>query len=183
VKRVKFIFPKMDDVEFLQIQPNDDSNAFQVNRALWTRRSATIRDLCADGVGTDTPIPLPSVGGKVVKIVNDWLELHKDDPEPAPQEADAKPKLVPLIDDATAALAAVDQEFFSKYSVDDMFPVLQGANYLHIKPLLDAGAKEIARRCLGLTEKQTYELFHVDTPLTEQEIEATRKENTWLNDQ
>ena len=126
------------------------------------------------GDSTDA-IPLPNVDGSTLKKVIEWLEHHKEEPEPAEEESD------PLRMRISTDISEWDKEFFT---VDQ--PTLQAyilaANYLSIKPLLDIGCKTVANMIKGKTTEQLRDLFGLEDDFTDEERAAIKREYAWADD-
>lgn len=61
-----------------------------------------------------------------------------------------------------------------------LFAVVNAANFLHIKALLDAACKNIAAMIKGKSVEELRTFFGAPDDLTEAEKAAIAKENEWL---
>lgn len=125
-----------------------------------------IDDLGMEDGDEEVPIPLPVVHANILDKIIQWAVHHKN--EPPLEESD--PNLLQM----TKNLCAWDVEFFK---MDDQmfYKVLEAANYLNIKPLLESACKIVASRIEGMTPEQFREKFGVQYDLTPEEERKIRK--------
>jgi S-phase kinase-associated protein 1 len=86
-------------------------------------------------IGSDTPIPLPNVTGKILSKVIEYCKYHLEHPTPASEEKKDEKR--------TDDIIPWDQEF-CKVDQATLFELILAANYLDIKPLLDLTCKTVA---------------------------------------
>ncbi|XP_030527223.1 SKP1-like protein 1B [Rhodamnia argentea] len=116
-------------------------------------------DVCVDDV-----IPLPNVTGKTLSKVIEYCKKHVD-ADRAPSVAD---------DD----LKAWDTEFV-KVDQAPLFDLIQAANYLNIKGLLDLTCQTVADMIKGKTPEEIRKTFNIKNDFTLEEEEEVRRENQW----
>jgi S-phase kinase-associated protein 1 len=78
-------------------------------------------------------------------------------------------------------LSAWDKEFCT-LPQHDLFELILAANYLDIKPLLDATCKTVADMIKGKTPEQVRQTFNIKNDFTPEEEEKVRKENEWCEE-
>jgi len=60
--------------------------------------------------------------------------------------------------------------------------LLQAANYLDIKPLLDVGCKTVANMIKGKSPEEIRKTFNIQNDFTPEEEEQIRRENEWAEE-
>lgn len=145
---------------------SSDGQRFEVDEAV-ARMSVAISNLMDDmrgdmGDSTDAtgPIPLPNVAAAELARV---LEFCRGRP-------------------SGEGSGEFDTSFASQFAGEDMHAMLLAANYLDIRPLLDALSAEMARRMAGKTTQELREMLGIENDLTPEEEEKIRRENAWSFD-
>ncbi|XP_034656294.1 S-phase kinase-associated protein 1-like [Drosophila subobscura] len=108
----------------------------------------------------ETIVPLTKVNSFVLRIVLNWAEYHKDDPELP--EHDLGPW--------DADLLKVDH--------GTLFELIMAANYLDVKGLLTLCCKTVANMIKGKTPEEMRQTFNITNDFTPAE-EAMLQENEW----
>jgi S-phase kinase-associated protein 1 len=125
-------------------------------------RSNLLKGLIQDYT-EDTDIPMPDIRGDVLKRVVEYLVHYK---EAAPREI---PKPLP-----SANLLDVTDEwdvsFINGVDLDTTFDIINAANYMDIKPLLDLSCAKIASLMKGKTAEEIRTMFNIECDLTEEEL-------------
>lgn len=125
-------------------------------------RSTVIKGLLQD-FQEDREIPMPEVRGDVLKKVVEYL-IHYRDSEPR-----EIPKPLP-----SANLIEVTDEwdvtFINAIDLDTTFDVINAANYMDIKPLLDLACAKVASVMKGKTAEEIRNMFNIECDLTEEEL-------------
>ena len=138
--------------------------------------SATIKTMIEDlGIDEDNDevVPLPNVTHVILNKVIVWCEHHKDDIQPA-EDDDNKEKRLDDIDPWDRDFLKVDQ--------GTLFELIQAANYLDIKGLLDVTCKTVANMIRGKTPEEIRKTFNIKNDFTPEEEEQIRKENAWCEE-
>ncbi|SSD59221.1 probable Suppressor of kinetochore protein 1 [Saccharomycodes ludwigii] len=117
-------------------------------------------------------IPVPNVRSSVLEKVIEWAEHHRDSKFPDEEDDDSR---------KTAPIDAWDREFL-KVDQEMMYEIILAANYLNIKPLLDAGCKVVAEMIRGRTPEEIRRTFNIVNDFTPEEEAAIRRENEWAED-
>ena len=164
----------MSDDDHVTLQSLDDQE-FRIT-VKTAKMSDTIKNLIEDA-GTDLPIPLPNVTGKILKKVVEYCVYHTDNPTP--------------VSAATAAAAGEEKRTddlctwdidFCKVDQPTLFELILAANYLDIKGLLDATCKTVANMIKGKTPEEIRKTFNIVNDFTPEEEEQVRKENEWCEE-
>ena len=132
--------------------------------------SATIKTMIEEN---DDVVPLPNVTHVILNKVIFWCEHHKDDIQPS-EDDDNKEKRVDDIDPWDKEFLKVDQ--------GTLFELIQAANYLDIKGLLDVTCKTVANMIRGKTPEEIRKTFNIKNDFTPEEEDQIRKENAWCED-
>ena len=138
--------------------------------------SATIKTMIEDlGIEEDNDdvVPLPNVTHVILNKVIFWCEHHKDDIQPS-EDDDNKEKRVDDIDPWDKEFLKVDQ--------GTLFELIQAANYLDIKGLLDVTCKTVANMIRGKTPEEIRKTFNIKNDFTPEEEDQIRKENAWCEE-
>lgn len=165
----------MDDGESIEVICIDTAQPVTIPGYL-ADVSRTIKDLKEEGA--HGAIILKDMPLNVLELVVQYCRMHKD--LPPPPVLDLSGKRVPdkPVDDCEA-----DLKFTADISWEKLWELTHAANYLHIHTLLDLTTRAIGKIILSKeNDKQIYQLFNVDAPLTDAEIAATREENPWIED-
>ncbi|SCU98531.1 LAFA_0G18558g1_1 [Lachancea sp. 'fantastica'] len=137
-------------------------------------QSGSDSDSDEDGADEDDEIvmPVPNVRSSVLQKVIEWAEHHRDSNFPDENDDDAR---------KTAPADPWDREFL-KVDQEMLYEIMQAANYLNIKPLLDAGCKVVAEMIRGRTPEEIRRTFNIVNDFTPEEEAAIRRENEWAED-
>ncbi|KAH3686291.1 hypothetical protein WICPIJ_002740 [Wickerhamomyces pijperi] len=159
--------------EKIRLTTSDDQE-FIVERNI-IERSVLIKNLLNDtGYDEDSEaIPLPNVRSSVFKKVIEWAEHHKDTTFPDDDDEDAR-KSAPIDDWDKDFLKVVDQEM--------LYEIILAANFLNIRPLLDAGCKTVAEMIRGKSADEIRRTFNIVNDFSPDEEEAIKRENEWAED-
>jgi S-phase kinase-associated protein 1 len=125
-------------------------------------RSTVIKGLLQD-FQEEGEIPMSEVRGEVLKKVVEYLIHYR---EKEPREI---PKPLP-----SANLVEVTDEwdvaFINAIDLDTTFDVINAANYMDIKPLLDLACAKVASVMKGKTAEEIRNMFNIECDLTEEEL-------------
>lgn len=127
-----------------------------------------------DGEDEDDEIvmPVPNVRSSVLQKVIEWAEHHKNSNFPDEDDDDSR---------KSAPVDAWDREFL-KVDQEMLYEIILAANYLNIKPLLDAGCKVVAEMIRGRSPEEIRRTFNIVNDFTPEEEAAIRRENEWAED-
>jgi len=156
---------------------SSDKQVFEVDVEV-AKASITIKTMLEDlGIEEDDSevVPLPNVNSAILKKVIQWAEYHKDDPPPAQEDEENRER-------RTDDITPWDQEFL-KVDQGTLFELIQAANYLDIKGLLDVTCKTVANMIKGKTPEEIRKYFNIKNDFTPEEEQAIREENRWAEEQ
>lgn len=117
-------------------------------------------------------MPVPNVRSSVLQKVIEWAEHHKDSNFPDEEDDDSR---------KSAPMDSWDREFL-KVDQEMLYEIILAANYLNIKPLLDAGCKVVAEMIRGRSPEEIRRTFNIVNDFTPEEEAAIRRENEWAED-
>jgi S-phase kinase-associated protein 1 len=123
-------------------------------------QSIVINDIIED-IGDDEPIPLPTITSKVLTKILEYCSFY-----------------------SVSHLECEVEEFnkgFVNIDIDFIFDLIQGANFLNIKSLLDILCAAVADRIRGKTPEQIREVFGIANDLTPEEEAAALAEHSWTH--
>lgn len=125
-------------------------------------KSNLLKDLIMDYTA-ETDIPLPDIKGDVLKKVVEYLVHYKDT---EPKEI-LKPLPSPNLLDVTDEW---DVTYINSVDLDSNFDIINAANYMDIKPLLDLSCAKIASLMKGKSAEEIRTMFNIECDLTEEEL-------------
>ncbi|CCE62857.1 hypothetical protein TPHA_0D02190 [Tetrapisispora phaffii CBS 4417] len=117
-------------------------------------------------------MPVPNVRSSVLQKVIEWADHHKDSNFPDEDDDDSR---------KSAPVDSWDREFL-KVDQEMLYEIILAANYLNIKPLLDAGCKVVAEMIRGRSPEEIRRTFNIVNDFTPEEEAAIRRENEWAED-
>jgi len=119
-------------------------------------------------------IPLNNVDSKVFAKILEWVQHYKDNKEALEGED-------PEISYRTDNIPDWDKEFLTKDKAT-IFGIMQAANYLDVKGLLDICCKTVANMLKGKSVEAVRREFNIENDFTPEEEEQIRLENEWFED-
>lgn len=122
--------------------------------------------------GNDVVIPVPNVRSTILKKVLEWAEHHKDTVFPDVDDEDVRNSMP--VDEWDQKFLEVDQEM--------LYEIILAANYLNIRPLLNAGCKVVAEMIRGKSPEEIRKVFSIENDFTPEEEAAIKRENEWAED-
>lgn len=132
-----------------------------------------IEDLNPDGLEEDFEIPTPMVRSTVLSKVLEWCNHHRNTVFSDDDGDDDAKKTAP-VDEWDKNFLKVDQEM--------LYEIMLAANYLNIRPLLDAGCKTVAEMIKGKSPEELRRTFNIVNDFSPEEEAAIRRENEWAED-
>jgi len=111
----------------------------------------------------DTDIPMPDIKGDVLKKVVEYLAHYQD----------SEPKEIPKPLPSANLLDVTDEwdvNFINSMDLDTNFDIINAANYMDIKALLDLSCAKIASLMKGKTAEEIRNMFNIECDLTEEEL-------------
>lgn len=132
-----------------------------------------ISDLNPDGLEDEEfEVPVPNVRATVLEKIIEWCEHHKNTVFPEDDDEDAK---------KSAPVSEWDKNFL-KVDQEMLYEIISAANYLNIRPLLDAGCKTVAEMIRNKSPEELRKMFNIVNDFTPEEEAAIRRENEWAED-
>ncbi|XP_055332078.1 S-phase kinase-associated protein 1-like [Paramacrobiotus metropolitanus] len=120
----------------------------------------------------DESIPLAEVKFSVLEKIVEWLNQYKDQPELAEDEESV---ILRRLDD----VADWDKEWLGKMRRGQIYELVQGANYMNVRGLVESCCKTIASWLKNKTAEQIREEFGIKNDFTPEEEERIRRETEW----
>ncbi|KAF8374131.1 hypothetical protein PRIPAC_80560 [Pristionchus pacificus] len=154
---------------------SSDGTTFDVS-AEAVKASTMICDLLEACGDSATVIPLPNVTAPTLKKVIEFCEFHKDDPEEEKKEEEEQKEK------RTDDLSEWDLKFVNAVEYSTLFDLVQAANYLDIKKLLDVTCKTVANMMKGKTTEVLRQQFGIESDFSPEEEEQIKRENAWCED-
>ncbi|KAN0078530.1 Skp1 family, dimerization domain containing protein [Elaphomyces granulatus] len=145
--------------------------------------SVLIRNLLGDVADINEPIPIPNVNMPVLEKVLEWCSHHRNDPRQG--EDEGRPETANYEADRerrkTTEIGEWDQSFI-QVDLEMLFEIIQAANFLDIKALLDLGCMTVANMFKGKSPEEIRDHFNIANDFTPEEEEEIRRENEWVGD-
>lgn len=124
-------------------------------------RSNLLKGLIQDYT-EDTDIPMPEIKADILKKCVEYLIHYKDlEPKEIPKPLPS-PNLLDVTDEWDVNFIGID--------LDSVFDIINAANYLDIKSLLDLACSKIASTMKGKSAEEIRTIFNLENDLTEDEI-------------
>ncbi|PWA57811.1 S-phase kinase-associated protein 1-like protein [Artemisia annua] len=173
-----------------------DKEVFTIEQSL-AIQSVTIKALVDDDCASSV-IPLPNVDAKTLTLVIEFLKKHalftaakdeytkltqlenkeevedSENGEKKRAREEEKKKLDLLDNDVKSVCKDLNNE--------TLLEVIQAANYLNIRALLDVTCQQVADSMKGKTPEEIRKMFKIKNDFTPEEEEAVRKENPWVHE-
>ncbi|KEH36015.1 putative S-phase kinase-associated protein [Medicago truncatula] len=144
---------------------SSDGETFKVSKMV-ARESQVIKHMIEEDCANEA-IPLQDVTANILAMVIEYCKKHVD---AAAASSDGKPSEDDLED--------WDAEFV-KVDKGTLFNLIDAANYLEIKSLLDLTCQTVADMMKGKTPEEIRNTFNIENDFTPQEEEEVRRENQW----
>lgn len=138
------------------------------------RMSGTIANMLDDvDDDVESNIPIPNIKGEIMKKVVDFCAQHPD--------ALLNPTEEQQLEMRTTPLNAWAKQFVG-VPLEMLFEMIQAANFLDLKPMLDVTCKAVAEMIKGKTPEDIKKIFGVEGDFTPEEKAQVIAENPWLKD-
>lgn len=172
-----------------QLSPEERQSNFVVlvdgRRVLLSRKvmhdSLLVRELLEDSDADEVvEVPLDGLDFKTLGLVHDFLEHHAE-------QGSYKEFERPLQGDLQMLLDAWDYKFVQDLMsagsrFDQLFGVLNAANFLAISPLKELCCAAVADLVRDKSENEILELFGIDEPFSAEEEESLCAQYPWLRE-
>ncbi|CAI9303773.1 unnamed protein product [Lactuca saligna] len=126
-----------------------DNHLFTIEQAA-AIKSITIKNMLDEGCSSDV-IPIPNLDSKILALVVEFLKAENHD------------------------LKA----FIEEQQISTLIDLLNAANYLDIKYMLDTVCQKIADMIKDKDVEEVREIFHIVNDFTPEEEKAIRDEYAW----
>ena len=146
-----------------------DGDKYTIDREI-ANHLGTVNKLLCD-VGDNSEIPLPQVDGKSFKKVLEYANLSKANSKVTNENEKTENSEMPSW-----------EKEYCKMDQDTLFEIILAANYLEYTDLLDATCKTVAYMIKGKTPDEIRHVFNIENDFTEEELEAVKKENEWIEE-
>ncbi|XP_057527240.1 SKP1-like protein 13 [Amaranthus tricolor] len=110
--------------------------------------------------------PVPDVTGVTLGKVIEYCEKHVESPN------SSKPEYI-------QELKKWDQEFVKGLDLSILFDVIEAADFLYVKSLLELTCEAVADMIRGKTPEEIRKTFNIINDFTPEEEAQVRKENEW----
>lgn len=140
---------------------SSDKMKFELNSKAG-ERSGLLKNLISD-YEESKDIPLPDIKGEILKKIVDYLTHYKDI---EPKEI---PKPLPTAN-LGEFLDEWDISFINGIELEKVFDLINAANYMDIKPLLDLSCAKIASLMKGKTAEEIRAMFNIECDLSPEEL-------------
>ncbi len=142
---------------------SNDEKKFEIKEQA-AKRSSLLSEILSDynynEEREDTTIP---IRGEILKRVIDYLEFYND--------KEPKEIIQPLpSSNLNSFLDEWDINFLDFFSLDEYFELLNAANFLSIKSLMDLASAKIASEIYDLEPDEIREKFEIENDLEEEDL-------------
>ena len=166
----------MAETKMITLQSSDEKN-FVVDLKV-AHIMTTVKNMLEDIVDDSSLVFVPNVTGEILKMVIEYCGHHSNDIPTDDLAIDGNQKSR----SKGPKISAWDEQFCS---VDKsvLFGLIQAANFLDIKSLLDLTTLAVANLIMKCANpEQIRAEFNIKNDFTPQEEEQIRKENAWCDD-
>jgi len=125
-------------------------------------RSNLLKGLIQD-YDQESEIPMPDIRGEVLKKIIEYLTHYKDIEPKEIQRPLPSDNLKDVTDEW-------DVNFMDSMDLDTNFDLINAANYMDIKSLLDLSCAKIASKMKGKSAEEIRNMFNIECDLTEEEL-------------
>ena len=127
------------------------------------KKSNLLKGLIVDFNSQQEPIQIPDIKSDILNKVVEYLTYYKDKipkdiPKPMPSA-----NLNEIIDDW-------DVKFINSMEIDNVFDLINAANYMDIPTLIDLACAKVASLLKGKTAQEIRTMFNIECDLTEEEL-------------
>ena len=127
------------------------------------QKSHLLKGLITDFSTQQDPIQIPDIKYDILKKIIEYLTHYKDKvpkdiPKPMPSA-----NLSEVIDEW-------DVNFINSIELDNVFDLINAANYMDISSLLDLSCAKIASLMKGKTAQEIRTMFNIECDLTDEEL-------------
>lgn len=128
-----------------------------------------------EDTGGEEDIPLPNLSTHILQKIIEYCEYHKNDQPEEIEKPLRTTNLAELVD-------SWDAKFIEVENMEELFKIIQGANYLDIASLLDLSCAKVASLIKGKTPEEIRKTFNIINDFTPEEEQQIREENRWAEE-
>lgn len=150
-----------------------EGDEFVVNKCT-ASMSTVILNILEVMTDEEDTIPLPNIKTQILKKVIEYMEYHSLNP------AEEIPK--PLSSSNLQEVVSSWDFDFVNTDKETLYELIEAANYLDVKPLLDLTCGKIASMMKDKTTEEIREEFDIVNDFTREEEKQIREENRWCGD-
>lgn len=126
-----------------------------------------IKDLVED-TNADETIPIPNIKTQVLRKVLEYCEKHKaENPSKGEKSLEG------------SDLAEFDWKYIDIENQEEIFDIIEAANYLDVKPLLELSQAKVASLMKGKSPEEIRKVFNIKSDYTPEEEAQMKPENNW----
>uniref|UniRef100_A0A1I7X497 eIF-4F 25 kDa subunit n=1 Tax=Heterorhabditis bacteriophora TaxID=37862 RepID=A0A1I7X497_HETBA len=169
--------------------------------------SSLISEVATHCDDSNAPVPLLNVQGPTLKLVDlsftiflmkelfnsshykailfssDWMQRKFKGSSQAPVSTkESKHDNDKKYDGKDKNLANWERMFFEKLPKEELFKMLNAANYMGIALLIDSGSSYIAELITGMSVEEARNYLNLESDLSEEHEEEMKRKHTWLED-
>nr|CAB3466880.1 unnamed protein product [Digitaria exilis] len=149
---------------------------------LWVLLADMIDDGCAGGT-----IPLRNVDARALATVIKYCDKHAAAAKPnssshhdaAGGAGSSSSSSLNATESEKKTLAEWDRKLVDDLTQDALYDLIQAANFLDVKGLLEATCQKVADMIKGKTPAQIRSIFHIANEFTKEEEAEMREESPW----
>lgn len=130
--------------------------------------SALLRTMLEDIGAEAATIPIMEVSIETFKLMLEFIEHHRNDPEVESRPEKRDPDLDPW-----------DKAFFEKLDKDEVFNLILASNQYDIQKLNVPGCKYVGTMIKGKTPEQLRAIFDLPNDFSPEEQAQVNEENKW----
>ncbi len=120
-------------------------------------------------------IVLPKISSKTMKKVIEFCKhLKENPPGPVIEKPLKSAKMQEMVGKWYAGFVDVGNE--------ELFDIINAADFLGIKPLLDLGCAKVASMMRGKKPQEVVSMFHIEKDFTPEEESRIKKEYKWTEE-
>ena len=151
---------------------SDDGATFDVSENALVKLN-TLKIMKESEVDTENGIPVNGIDNCTLKNILRYIDIDLNNSEPEEKKEDNILKYV---------FCSSEEDFFNELSQENLFKIIQGANFLDYPRLLNASCQVVADMIKGKTPQEIRKTFNIKNDFTPEEEEQIRKENEWLEE-
>jgi S-phase kinase-associated protein 1 len=151
-----------------------EGNSFSVPMEV-AKMSEVVKSLIDEDADEDvSEVPLPKVKATILKKVIEFCQHYKAEPMKEIEKPLKSHKMADVVQKWYADFVDVEQVV--------LFELIQAANFMDIKPLLDLTCTKVTTMITKKTPEEIRAKFNIDNDFSPAEEREFRKENEWFEE-